>query len=310
MGKRIYPITFLFLDLRLFICQNGNMVKEVKILLHHYFYPHQSNNYRAKSLHHSSIVFYIILLFAFQLFFGQVEHLHRGVLGYATDISVENLLSLINEKRKENNLPPLALSAELSEAATKKATDMFVKNYWAHVSPTGTTPWEFISSSGYRYVYAGENLAKDFNTSSEVVSAWMNSTTHRANILKPEYADIGLAVVNGHLNGGETTLVVEHFGSKMAAKDFIKETDEQITYNYQISGTSAQQKIIPLLNSVAWSKTLSLTVTEFLLIVLFLDSLYIWRNRPVRLIGHSLSHIIFLAALLGAMGATGVGVIL
>ena len=96
----------------------------------------------------------------------------------------------------------------------------------------------------------------------------------------------------------------------MAAKDFIKETDEQITYNYQISGTSAQQKIIPLLNSVAWSKTLSLTVTEFLLIVLFLDSLYIWRNRPVRLIGHSLSHIIFLAALLGAMGATGVGVIL
>lgn len=286
------------------------MASYIRGLLHHYFYPHESNNYKAKTLHHSSIVFYICLLLVFQTFFGVMKHRGAEILGYATDINIERILALINEKRRENNLAPLSLSRELSESATKKATDMFHENYWAHISPTGISPWSFITSSGYQYVYAGENLAKDFNYSDEVVSAWMNSPTHRANILKPEYTDIGLSVLNGRLNGAETTLVVQHFGSKIVdRKNQALEADNKIAYNSIIAGSSAEQIGIPKV-SVALSKTLSLTITEFLLIILFLDSLYIWRHRPIRLTGHPISHIIFLAALIGAMGATGVGVIL
>ncbi len=299
------------------------MVHKIKKLLHHYFYPHGSNNYKAKTLHLSSIIFYIILLLCVQISTGLLKPIHPSILGYATDITIEEVLVSINQKRAENNLTPLTLSSELNTAATKKATDMFANNYWAHISPTGTTPWSFITSSGYQYLYAGENLAKDFDKTNELVEAWMNSPTHRANILKPEYTDIGLAVMNGKLNGAETTLVVEEFGSK-ASDGGVKtianaqsanntsntpEVISNVNNSMANTSTSVNNKRRDI-STIEISKTASLAITEFLLIVLFIDSLYIWKFKPVRLSGHSLAHIIFLGALIGAMGATGIGVIL
>lgn len=147
--------------------------------LRHYFLPHEANNYKAKSIHTSALVFYIVLLFVLQMFFSVTKKMEPNILGYATNVTVEKVLDLVNRERTKANLKPLALSPELSQAATSKANDMFMKDYWAHVSPTGTTPWYFITSSGYNYLYAGENLAKDFATSEEVVAAWMKSPTHR-----------------------------------------------------------------------------------------------------------------------------------
>lgn len=290
------------------------MVTKIKNLIHHYLLPHESNNFKARTLHNSSIIFYILLLLSFQLVSGMVKRVKPGVLGYATDITVEKVLYLINQKRMEANLPELTLSPQLTEAATKKAADMFTYNYWAHVSPTGISPWSFITSSGYQYVYAGENLAKDFNTSEDVVNAWMNSKTHRENILKPEYADIGLAVMNGSLQGQATTLVVEEFGAKIGQSDrsMASQVIPSLAPKPEIIG-SALPKTASVNNSLippTISKTLSLVLTEFLLIILFLDSLYLWKYKTMRISGHSLAHIIFLGALIGAMGATGIGVIL
>lgn len=283
----------------------------VKRKIHHYLIPHESNNFRAKALHHTSIIFYIFLLIVFQASINFIKHTHPGILGYATDITVEKLLNLVNQKRIEANLPPLTLSSQLSTAATQKAADMFTKNYWAHVSPTGVSPWAFITSSGYDYLYAGENLAKDFNTNKEVVEAWLNSPTHKANILKPEYTEIGLAVMNGKLSGEETTLVVQHFGSKVGASASIPQaTATSLTVPMitpaEVYPASPVRSFLPL----SISKNFSLILAEFLLLVLFIDSLYIWRHKTIRLTGHSLAHIIFLMALVGAMGATGIGVIL
>ncbi len=299
------------------------MVHKIKNLVHHYFYPHESNNYKAKSLHPTSILFYIVLLFCVQLTTGIIKRTNSSVLGFSIDITVEKVLTLINQKRIENNLAPLTLSSELNTAATKKASDMFANNYWAHISPTGTTPWTFISSSGYQYLYAGENLAKDFDHTQDVVDAWMNSPTHRANILKAEYTDIGLAVMNGKLNGADTTLVVQEFGSKADIKNITVAANLKIPEITPFSSkaissgnnelTDASVGVIirkGIIFSPEMTKTASLALTEFLLIVLFLDSLYIWKFKPVRLSGHSLAHIIFLGALIGAMGATGIGVIL
>ena len=88
--------------------------------------------------------------------------------------------------RDEAGLDSLRLNPTLTAAAKRKAEHMFAENYWAHISPTGVEPWYFILDSGYDYSYAGENLAKNFNTSKEVVAAWYQSPTHRDNSAKPK----------------------------------------------------------------------------------------------------------------------------
>lgn len=297
----------------------------LKGILHHYFFPHESNNYRAKSLHPSSLIFYIIALLLFQVGVSQLGHYQRNILGFATNISTQKIIELVNQKRIENNLPPLTENSELASAATNKASDMFSYNYWAHVSPTGTTPWAFITSAGYEYVYAGENLAKDFYEPADVVQAWMNSPTHRANILKPEYKDIGIAVVNGKLDGQETTLIVEEFGStnaKVKVANVIPTISSEDRENPRVlqqpvqSGETIQNLNLQhtsVLGSIFQgmnTKTVSLVLAEFLLLVLFVDSTYMWKHRTDRLVSHSLAHFIFLAAMIGAMSVAGIGVIL
>lgn len=291
--------------------------------LHHYFLPHESNNYKARALHAGVICYYILVLFALQLSKHLVRNVAPNVLGYATNITIEKTLELVNQKRKEVGLGSLILSSELSVAATQKAADMFSKDYWAHVSPTGTTPWKFINDAGYQYIYAGENLAKSFDTTEEMVEAWMNSLTHRANILKPEYTEIGLSVMNGKLRGEETTLVVQEFGSrttvaansKSAAPSSLALTPSPTTVipypqTEQLGKSTSSLRVFLSTFNLHISKRFSLSLAEFLLVVLFIDSIYIAKNKIYRISSHSIAHIIFLLALIGAMTATGVGVIL
>jgi hypothetical protein len=135
------------------------------------------------------------------------------VLAYASDITPTDLLIQTNQQRAAAGLPALKMDARLNQSAALKAANMFQENYWAHVSPSGIQPWHWFGVAGYGYRYAGENLAKDFDTTSGTMTGWMNSPGHRANILNANYADVGFAVVNGTLVGGETTLVVAHYGA-------------------------------------------------------------------------------------------------
>lgn len=291
------------------------MLNYFKKRLHHYFLPHESNNYKARALHNSAVFFYIVLLIILQFSTHLLKQMNSTVLGYATDITAEKIITLVNQKREEVHLQPLTLSNELSQAATQKANDMFTKDYWAHISPTGSTPWVFINDTGYQYVYAGENLARNFNTSDEVVDAWMNSPTHRANLLKPEYQDIGLSVMNGKLKGEDTTLVVQEFGTKTksAIAEVIPTTvlpkPVNIESNELAQVKASTVRTIPQFYPT-FNKTFSLVLVEFMLVVLFIDSVYLWRTKTPRFGSHSLAHLIFLGALIGAMGATGIGVIL
>lgn len=184
--------------------------------LHHLFLPRESNNHRAKLLHHKSLLIVIGLLLCGQLFLSYTEKEYSGVLGITANISTGELLSLTNQKRQEAGLAPLVLNDSLSQAAYKKAQDMLFKNYWSHNAPDGTTPWVFVKSSGYDYLFAGENLARGFTTAPDTISAWMNSPGHRDNMLSANYKDIGFAVVTGNLTGDETVLVVEMLGKRNA----------------------------------------------------------------------------------------------
>lgn len=186
--------------------------------LRHLFLPHHSNRHKAKLLHHSTLLILTVLFFAATLIVsGLSQHTGKSVLGIASNVTAQDLLTLTNLKRQENGLPPLVMNAELTQAAAGKAEDMFTKNYWAHVSPDGTTPWVFIKNAGYNYLYAGENLARGYTTSADVVNAWMASPEHRQNMLSPNYHDIGFAIQEGNLTGDETILVVEELGSTINA---------------------------------------------------------------------------------------------
>src|SRR3989338_2025054 len=156
----------------------------------HFFIPYSGNNHRAKAIHIDVLFVYLLLLIVFQNGLKLGHKIFPDVLGYATDIHVEQLLSGTNQKRQEQGLSPLNLNSELSAAAAAKAVDMFAKNYWAHNNPEGKTPWDFIVSSGYRYTVAGENLAKNFGNSGGGVDAWMASPTPRDNLLKESYRDV------------------------------------------------------------------------------------------------------------------------
>jgi hypothetical protein len=185
-------------------------------IMSHLFHPSSHNNHRPRILHPEAILYFtLIVLASFALlraikFFPGLE---QTILGYASNITPEQVILQTNEQRASNGLGGLTLNDELSQAALAKGQDMFTDQYWSHTAPDGTEPWFFIENSGYKYKVAGENLARDFMNTSDMVSAWMASPTHRANLLNPKFQEIGIAVIDGRLNGFETTLVVQMFGS-------------------------------------------------------------------------------------------------
>jgi uncharacterized protein YkwD len=134
---------------------------------------------------------------------------------FASDISPQNIFLLVNKERTEKGLIPLRENINLTNAATAKSTDMINRNYFDHYA-FDLTPWDFILSYDYDYLTAGENLAMDFETSEGVVSAWMKSPSHRANILNPDFQDLGVGVVKGAYTTEEgtyeTKMVTQMFG--------------------------------------------------------------------------------------------------
>jgi hypothetical protein len=89
---------------------------------------------------------------------------------------------------------------------------MATKGYFAHTSPEGVTPWYWFAKAGYKFIYAGENLAVNYNQSQTVETAWLNSPTHRANIMNENFTEMGVATAVGEYNGAPATFVVELFG--------------------------------------------------------------------------------------------------
>lgn len=133
-------------------------------------------------------------------------------------ISSQRLLALINGVRQEKGLASLALNSQLTTAANLKATDMTANNYFEHTSPQGIAPWDWFRIVGYNFSWAGENLAMDFFESDAVFAAWMNSSSHRGNILNPNFREIGIAVKNGEIQERQTTFAVLVFGTPVPIK--------------------------------------------------------------------------------------------
>jgi len=293
--------------------------------LRHLIVPHESNNHRAKVLHIDALLTYVLVFALFNLGLKMAHKAIPDVLGYATDIHVEQLLAGTNAQRAQAGLEPLTINSELSAAAAAKASDMLAKNYWAHNSPTGATPWDFIVGSGYHYTVAGENLAKNFSDSPTVVNAWMASPTHRANIIKPSYKEVGFAVVNGKLNGEETTLVVQMFGTptvaptaevqrrviipEVAAVQVSAAAPTPIIEQPVPAASSGFQSVTkkPVINIPTVSRDIVFAFMGIMMGVLLVDALVARRRHVVRIAGHNVAHIMFLIAMYILISSVGRG---
>ena len=267
------------------------------------FVPHEHNNHRAQILRPTFIGVFIALYILNQSIIKSLTIAKPGVLGYSSEITAQKVLDMTNSERQRTGQPLLKYNAVLSRSATDKANDMFAQNYWAHNSPTGTTPWDFFKKEGYKYSIAGENLAKDFYDTDSLMKAWMNSPTHRANIVNPKYQEIGIGVVNGVLNGVKTTLVVQHFASPTSG------VVQSSTDSLPELVVSSVQNSVPLISPLQISQVVGSIIFIVLISALAIDAYITYKNKTHRLTGSSVGHIGFIAIIFILLIATRGGTI-
>lgn len=168
----------------------------------------------------SRFIFYVSILFIITLVFqcfvlgsydtavsGEIDYQDAIIEDYIiTDegLSLSNfeseVLRLINEQRRNNGLNELEAYKPLQDVAKIKAQDIVENEYFSHTSPTYGTPFDLMKANGIVYRVAGENLAGNI-TPQNAVDAWMNSETHRANILFPDYQYTGICVIESPIYG-------------------------------------------------------------------------------------------------------------
>jgi uncharacterized protein YkwD len=272
----------------------------VKHIWSHFFIPQKRNNHRATLLKPQFLLLLVGFYLLNQSVIKFISLTKPGVLGYSSEITAQKVFDQTNAQRQANGVPPLKYSSILSESATKKAQDMFANNYWAHTSPSGTTPWDFFKAVGYQYSVAGENLARDFYDTESLIKAWMDSPTHRENMLNSRYQEIGIGVVNGTLGGVKTTLVVQHFGTPLNGLANTGSQDTSIpqsvsaTNKSQVLSETQTKYVSPLL----LNKIIGLIIFLVIIGTLFIDGYLTLKNNTHRLTGSSIGHIGFLLVIL------------
>lgn len=109
------------------------------------------------------------------------------------DISSQ-LLSAHNAERARSGLKPLRINQQLSTAAQKHADWMAATRNMSHTGKNGSSFTDRISAEGYKYSMGGENIAFGYTSVASVLSGWMNSPGHRANIMNPRYVEAGFGM--------------------------------------------------------------------------------------------------------------------
>lgn len=194
------------------------MRKELK----DFFIPHEGNNFKPHSLQKAAILgMFVLVVLSFTLANLQ------SLIWISSDWMVSTILpsvivELTNGEREDGQLTDLRRSEVLDKAAKMKAEHMAANEYFAHYSPEGISPWYWFDTADYHYVHAGENLAIHFTDSGEVVKAWMDSPTHRDNIMNGNFTEIGIGTAEGYFEGHKTVYVVQLFGTPAAVPSAVE----------------------------------------------------------------------------------------
>jgi uncharacterized protein YkwD len=176
-----------------------------------FFIPHEGNEHQPHFLRSKSLPYLATCIIFFEIIFLAQIYIfpNTNLLGL---IVSNTIIDETNVNRTKENLLALKTNPILNEAAQLKANDMASKGYFAHTSPEGITPWYWFNKAGYSFYYAGENLAVNFVDSKDVVNAWMNSPSHRANMVNYNFTEIGIGIAKGQYKGSEAVFVVQMFG--------------------------------------------------------------------------------------------------
>lgn len=299
--------------------------------LRHWFTPHHTNNFRAKILHNSGIFAIIGIVVVGNIFIRLLDNPALHILGFTSSVTVDEVVRSTNEIRASAGLKSLSYNEKLADAARRKAANMFEENYWAHNSPSGKSPWVWFGAAGYSYIYAGENLAKDFGSTARLMDAWMASPTHKDNIVNSKYSEIGIAVVPGTLQGQETVLVVQLFGTagsgsvtkagsakvtspvqvaEVKGEEVAAMVPSDVTV-LQISPTSSPVAVVPpRFNKFNLARTLNLGTTALFILALIIDLYLAESLKLTRRVGNNWAHILFINLILLATTIVNAGKIM
>ncbi|MDD5032091.1 MAG: CAP domain-containing protein [Patescibacteria group bacterium] len=192
------------------------------------FIPCAGNDYKPQALHPRRVFFYAASAVLIKvLVIGFIITIPIGAW-LTPDVFLEQgkkIIDLTNKIRQSSGVPLLTENNLLTRAAYNKAEDMLLYQYFAHVGPDKKTISDWLASVNYKYAVAGENLAMGFSGAEEVVNGWVKSQTHYANIIDPDFSEIGVGVSSGLYNNYDTTLVAQFFGSSQLAV-FVANTEK------------------------------------------------------------------------------------
>lgn len=234
-------------------------VSDTRSIFSDFFIPTERNDYKPKILRARSLTMIAVILLVLKIFVASYLFFIYPNIAKMSQMVSQEIYDLINVDRAGSKLNGLTMNDKLNKAARAKADDMVNNNYFAHKSPNGRMPWDWINRNEYAYLYAGENLAMNFTTADSAHQALMLSESHKKNILNSRYSDIGIAVAQGVVNGKKTNILVELFGSAKSAvkpalaKETVKENKNiKIEENIkEISKNTAlnQEKQLEVLSS-------------------------------------------------------------
>jgi len=141
----------------------------------------------------------------------------------------KQIIVLTNDIRTNLNIEQLIESQTLNDTAFAKAQDMLINQYFAHIdnSNRGLSFW--LAKANYDYAVAGENLAMGFSDAASVVKAWTESPTHYANLIDPDYSEIGAGMTSGLYHEIETTLTAQYFGARQNTQTIPTFTNKEET---------------------------------------------------------------------------------
>ncbi|MCX6743898.1 MAG: CAP domain-containing protein [Candidatus Parcubacteria bacterium] len=218
------------------------------------FIPHRLNSYQPHILHPKRLLFHgtaAVLIKVFVL----VSLLVLPASGWLTpDVMTEQsqeIISLTNQLRQNSKLEPLTESAALNQAAYNKVQDMIIGQYFSHLSPSKQSLADWLKSVNYPYAVAGENLAMGFSSAKQVVAAWQKSKTHNANLLDPDFKEIGVAMTSNTYKKHDTTMVAQYFGTqKIVVSQALKENVVPAVTQLKTVSISNSNFVLPSKSSV------------------------------------------------------------
>jgi len=191
----------------------------MRYTLKQFFVPHEHNAYHPHILHSKRVIFYGtlgIVVKGIAVITALLLPLQVFVMPEVLSIQEERVMELTNQVREREGIPPIFKEIRLGYSSFDKARDMSIKGYFEHVSPDGKRLRDFLYDAGYEFSVAGENLAVGFSTPETMVRAWVNSPTHFANLIDPEYQHIGVGMSPGVYQAHPAMYVAQHFGNPRA----------------------------------------------------------------------------------------------